>query len=188
MKSHKPLLLLILLVFYSCGNYYQPVGHPPASKAFLITPGISVGNIKLEENMDSVLQILGKPDSVEQKGGKSIVIWFTNHDTASGSISIYEIPQKSKTNGRTINLVKKIAIADTAYRTQDGIGSGDSLINIARIFIVRPYDTFRNHHLLYTTYGTMHGITFVINPKGICQSVIVHSAKDSETNAYKPFY
>lgn len=188
MKFRLLFLSVLLLLLASCiGGNNRPFGHPPASKEFLITPGVSVGAVKIGERLDSVIQKKGKPDwSNAAMGGKVIETWYSNEDTTSANISVYAVDTTMDRTGQ--QWVKKIKVTDAAFRTQEGIGTGDSIINIARIFIVRPIDSFRHDKLLYTTFGTQRGMTFVINPKGICQSIIIYTPSEGDSSAYLPFY
>lgn len=188
MRFCLPLLSLVLLSFASCiGGNHGPIGHPPASRDFLIKPGVSVGKIIIGENLDSVRQQMGQPDASDAAmGGRVIETWFSKHDSLSTNISLYAVDTSMNRTGQ--QWVKKIKVTDAAYRTQEGIGAGDSLINIARIFIVRPIDTFSYKNLLYTTFGTQRGMTFVIDPKGVCQSIIIYPRSDGDSSAYRPFY
>lgn len=187
MKVVSPALLCFLVVMSSClGGSNRPAGRLPTSDDYLIVPGSSVGKIALEENTDSVNLLMGKPDFSDAAMGKVVETWYHNQDSASGSLSVYAARKMGV--GDEISRIKKIKITASDYRTREGIGAGDSLINIARIFIVRPIDTFRSQKLLYTTYGTKRGMTFIINPKGVCNAIIIHSPSDSESTAYLPFY
>lgn len=188
MKFRFILLSVLVVSFASClGGNHQPVGRPPASKAYLISPGASVGNIAIGENLDSVAKQMGKADlSDAAMGGKVIDTWYLNHDTSAVSLSVYAVDTSVDRTGR--QWVRKIRVSNPAYRTQEGVGAGDSLINIARMFVVRPIDTFRYEKILYTTFGTQRGMTFVINPKGVCQSIIVYPPAEGDSSAYVPFY
>lgn len=188
MKTITSSLLFFLLILSSCsGGNNQPAGRLPSSDDYLIVPGNSIGKITLEENMDSVNLLMGMPDFSDAAMGKVVATWYPNQDSSAGSLSVYATRQMG-TDDET-SRIKKIKVTTPEYRTKEGIGTGDSLINIARVFIVRPIDTFRSQKLLYTTYGTRQGMTLVINPQGICQAIIVHDLSDeSENDAYLPFY
>lgn len=188
MKKNFLLFSALLFALVSCINgNRRPFGRPPASKAFLIVPGKSVGALSLNENRDSILKHFGLPDAAILKNGDILATRYTKHDSLLGGINIF---YKTHTNakGQAISLVKSINVTDSNYRIQEGLGVGDSLINIARIYIVQPYDTFRQQRRLYTTYGTQRGMVFVINPKGVCQSIIIHSQSETDSGVYKPFY
>lgn len=186
MKSIYIFLSVALLSIASCQNHYGPVGQPPASKDFLITPGVSAGKININENMDSVLALMGKPDMSDAAMGKVVATWYRNHDSAVGQVAVYASRQMGV--GDEISRVKKIRITDTSYRTQEGIGTGELLIDIARIFVVRPVDTFRHDNQKFTIFDTQKGMSFIVSPKGICNTIILQDPKDSVNTAYLPFY
>ncbi|HET8573538.1 MAG TPA: hypothetical protein VFL76_06670 [Edaphocola sp.] len=186
MKFLYTVLAVAVLSLAACQNHYGPVGPPPASKDLLINPGVSAGKISIDDNMDSVLALLGKPDRSDAAMGKVVANWYHNHDSAAGQIAVYASRQMGV--GDEISRVKKIKITDTAYRTQEGIGTGELLIDIARIFVVRPVDTFRRNNQKFTIFDTQKGMSFIINPKGICDAIILQNPKDSVNTAYLPFY
>ena len=186
MKFLYSVLAVALLSLSSCQNQYGPVGHPPASKDFLITPGLSAGKISINENMDSVIALMGKPDMADAAMGKVVATWYRNHDSASGRIAVYAARQMGV--GDEISRVRKIRITDSAYRTQEGIGTGELFIDIARIVVLRPVDTFRHNNQKFTIFDSQKGMSFIVNPKGVCEAIILQNPKDSVNTAYLPFY
>lgn len=186
MKFLYSVLAVALLSLAACQNHYGPVGHPPASKDLLITPGISVGKININDNMDSIMSVMGKPDMADAAMGKVVATWYHNHDSVSGGIAVYASRQMGV--GDEISRVKKIRITDSAYRTQEGIGTGELFIDIARIYVLRPVDTFRHNKEKFTIFDTQKGMTFIVNPKGICDAIVIQNPKDSVNTAYLPFY
>jgi hypothetical protein len=56
-------------------------GDKPVPLAQLIVPGISVGQTAINEGSEVVHKKLGKPDAGDAAMGKSVSIWYANHDT-----------------------------------------------------------------------------------------------------------
>ena len=56
---------------------------------WLLIPGVSAGQTRLNENADSVYQRLGKPDGGDAAMMKAIAVWYAHHDTTDNSIAIY---------------------------------------------------------------------------------------------------
>lgn len=180
-------LLAGVLTLASCQSNHTPAGYPPSSKEYLINPGEGVGAITIGENKTTVQTTLQEPRSERETNKRSsIASWYQPEDSTKILMSILFSSEDS--TGNITKKVKRILVTDTLFRTKEGVGTGELLIDIARVFIVRPIDTFRHNLLKYTTYGTRQGMTFVINPKGLCDAVIIHSTKESDTLVYQPFY
>src|SRR5687768_870964 len=81
----------------------------------LLVPGKSAGKFYLQQNMDSIFTLLGKPDDGDAAMGKAWGIWH-----GKDTIAIYSTYADSTMSSKT---VRQIVVSGEGYRTESGIGS-----------------------------------------------------------------
>ncbi len=93
---------------------------------FLIVAGKSVGEISLGENMEQVVEKLGKPDAGDAAMGKAWGIWYGSDSTAKrrNEIAIYS---SYRDTSMRVKDVKQIRITSNDFKTQDGLATGATL-------------------------------------------------------------
>jgi len=93
---------------------------------FLIVAGKSIGEISLGENMEQVIEKLGRPDAGDAAMGKAWGIWYGSDSTAKqkNEIAIYS---SYRDTSMRIKDVKQIRITSNEFKTQDGLTTGASL-------------------------------------------------------------
>lgn len=145
----------------------------------MIVPGKAIGSIGIGQDLDSFRSL----EEVETPIEGGYRTWLVKGEAVKGKLNVSFNTQKGEER-----LVKRIETKDTAFRTIEGVGVGEQLMDIARAFVVRPIDTFTRNRIHYTTFGTQRGVVFVINDKGYCESLIVSPVQEGEKEVYKPFY
>ncbi|UEG53517.1 hypothetical protein LLH06_00815 [Mucilaginibacter daejeonensis] len=98
----------------------------------LIVPGKSIGQTRLDEDMDQVIARLGKPDGGDAAMGKSTSVWYTGHDTAKASTTIFASRQMGTADERA--RVKQIRVTSPWFKTADGIMTGADKAAIEKIY------------------------------------------------------
>jgi hypothetical protein len=93
-RPNQPIRLLtiqILPVREQITGYYgsKCPGDKPVPQAQLIVPGISIGQTTINESGESVHKRLGTPDGGDAAMGKSVSIWYANHDTTGYVTQMY---------------------------------------------------------------------------------------------------
>ena len=147
-----------------------------------ISPGISIGCIKLNETTDEVLKTLGQPDSSDAAMGKSLMQWFSKPtgkgiDTAVNSISVFISSNiGAKDEHRKITHIR---ITSPYYKTPEHVGFGSTLT-----FIKMQYPTLKKPAVTFSDKSTgktvqiydevKEGIAFEINEETKCIGITVH--------------
>lgn len=159
----------------------QSVQDTANKKAFppeqLIIPGKGVGHIRLNEDADSVILSLGKPNKVDAAMGASMMTWFAGHDTIVHALTVYA---HHNMGGKDENVahVKQIRITSPAFQTKEWLHAGSLLQEISQHYQLKP------HSIPGMSTGKMYddqpgGIAFEIGAGDRCTAVIVHAPKDS---------
>lgn len=154
--------------------------------AWLIVAGKSIGRVSLDENMDSVLVLLGKPDAGNAAMGKSLSTWYANHDPSGHQTTIFAARQMGM--GNEESRVKQIRVTSPFFKTREGVGVTSSAVQIGQFYHMRPVDSFTERGMLYIIYDTDKGIGFEIDQHKNCSAVIVHSASEKAGAVYLPFH
>lgn len=145
----------------------------------LIEPGKRIGGTALNENVDSVIHRLGKPDRSDAAMGASMSTWFAYHDTTSYETDIYARRNMGGTDGNA-SRIKIIRITSPQFKTEDRLGVGNTLQQINdhfktkfAIMYASPKDTIS----IYDDRGK--GIAFEMNKQLKCTGVMIHQLNDS---------
>lgn len=96
------------------------------NKAELISPGKSIGNLFLGQDMTAVTSVLGEPDAGDAAMGKAWGIWYDkdSSDKEQTEISIYSAYKDSTMMSKD---VKQIRTTADKFKTAEGIGVGNTL-------------------------------------------------------------
>ncbi|QQL49555.1 hypothetical protein [Mucilaginibacter ginkgonis] len=157
------------------------------SPAYLIIPGKSIGNTRLNENLDSVMDKLGRPDKSDAAMGSSFHTWFAKHDTADYQTDIFAHHNYDGKHD-DISYVKVIRVTSPAFKTAENLHTGLAIQDIARHFKLNHVATYtRGADSLKVYYDRQAGISFEIDNTGKCTGITVHQAGDS-TMTYLSLY
>lgn len=148
--------------------------------AKLIIPGKRVGDIYINENTDSVVDKLGKPDSSSNAMGTCFMAWFDKSGKTIHKTSIYAHSNGDGTN-KNVNYVKEIRETSPTFKTADYGGAGSALKDVMKIYKLKKRPAPGNKKFwLYDNYQT--GIGFEVDSTGKCLAVYVHAPGDSSAD------
>lgn len=149
-----------------------------AQSDWLITPGKSIGHIALNDDVQNVIKQLGKPDSSDAAMGSSLMVWFTNHNTAGNRTAVFARHHMGGKDEQ-ISYVQKILVTSPQFKTADGVGVGSSKQEIQKTYTLKPTSTDSNKSGKVQVYTDLaKGISFEIDGRGKCVGVVVHKAND----------
>jgi hypothetical protein len=151
---------------------------------WLLIPGVSAGQTRINENADSVYQRLGKPDGGDAAMMKAIAVWYANHDTTNNSIAIYT---SKGTDTPVVEKIKQIRVTSPAFRSVEGIHTTSSLQDIKNHFPVQHTETYKDAGASYAVYDSKQGIAFEINPDSVCVAIVIHKAGVINEGTYLKF-
>jgi hypothetical protein len=158
----------------------------PVPLSQLIVPGISVGQTAINEASESVHKKLGRPDGGDAAMGKSISIWYANHDTASYQTQMYF--SRDMGNDET-SRVKMIRITSPWFKVSNSLFTGRPVKIAQDQFRLKKIATFTDKGNTYTIYDDQQGgISFEADEKGTCTGITVHQPGREATGTYLPFY
>lgn len=143
----------------------------------LIVPGKRIGDIYINENADSVLTKLGKPDSSDAAMGASIMVWFDKSGKTVHQTSIYTHRKMGATDEK-VKYVKEIRETSPSFKTADYGGAGSAVKDVMKLYKLEKHPAPGNRKLwLYDNYQT--GIGFEVDSTGKCLAVYIHAPGDS---------
>ncbi|AMR30759.1 hypothetical protein A0256_04635 [Mucilaginibacter sp. PAMC 26640] len=140
----------------------------------LISPGLSIGQIKLDGNLADAIKLLGKPDGGDAAMGSALATWYANHDTTGYRTSIFA----SRTMGgadENIQHIKKILVTSPWFKTADFISTGNNRQDIAKFYTLKEGNSYTAGGQKIKTYSDIpKGISFEIDAQGKCVGILVH--------------
>ena len=153
----------------------------------LIKPGEGIGKITLEEGLDSVMQVLGRPDAGDAAMGSQLTTWYANHDSTGYRTSIFS---RHNMGGKDENVshVKKILVTSPWFKTAEYMSTGNTMKDISKYYTLKKGSSYTANGQSINTYTDMErGISFEIDENGKCVSILVHkpnSAADTYLNMH----
>ena len=151
---------------------------------WLLIPGVSAGQTRLNENADSIYQRLGKPDGGDAAMMKAIAVWYSHHDTTNNSIAIFT---SKNTDTPIVARVEQIRVTSPAFKTASAIHTTSSLQDIKNHFDVTKTEQYQYAGVKYAIYDSKKGIAFEINTDSVCVAIIIHEAGTTNLGTYLKF-
>ena len=153
----------------------------------LISPGQSIGQIKLEGNLSDAIKLLGKPDSSDAAMGSELATWYAKHDTAGYHTSIFA--QRNMGGGdEDIAHIKKILVTSPWFKTADYISTGNTVEDIRKYYTLKEENSHTYKGQKITIYTDIaKGISFKVDDQGKCVGILVYqpnSAVDTYLDVY----
>lgn len=140
----------------------------------LISPGGSIGQIKLNSSLADAIKLLGKPDGGDAAMGSSLATWYANHDNTGYRTSIYAHRNMGGQDENT-PYIKKILVTSPWFKTADYISTGNDIKDIGKYYTLKEGNSYNLKGEQIKTYAdTAKGIAFEIDGKGKCVSVSVY--------------
>ncbi|WP_158991290.1 hypothetical protein [Mucilaginibacter sp. L196] len=145
--------------------------------ARMIVPGKRIGNIYINENVDSVVAKLGKPDWRDAAMGASFMAWFDKKGKNVHQTSIYADRNMGAANKKA-NYVKEIRETSPSFKTADYGGAGSEIKDVIKLYKLKKHRAPGNKKFwLYDNYQA--GIGFEVDSTGKCLAVYIHAPNDS---------
>lgn len=155
--------MLVLLVLALALVPAALTGAAP-SKQFLIVPGRSAGPIDIGMPLDAVELIFGRPSTADLTGSTHWYQWQVPVNQAA-SFAVETVQ----------NTVVLISLAhDPRYRTSEGLGDGDTLDDVRRMF-GQPSSVMRLSGYAIAQYRTK-GIAFVTDGSDRVTGIVIAPA------------
>jgi hypothetical protein len=159
-----------------------PVATP--HQDWLLVPGIAVGKMRVNENAAQAFKVLGVADGGDAAMGKSVAIWYNNHDSTANSVAIYTVRD---TGDAPISLIKQIRVTSPIFKTENGVHPGSTLAEIKEAFDVSQTETYKDEGQMYTVYSSNKGIAFEMNSSEKCVAVVVFQSGKPLPGTYLKF-
>ncbi|MEO7213191.1 hypothetical protein [Mucilaginibacter sp.] len=153
----------------------------------LISPGESIGHIKLEGSADSVVQLLGRPDTGDAAMGSQLATWYADHDSTGYQTSIFS---RRHMGGKDepVSRIKKILVTSPWFKTAEYISTGNNMKDIGKYYTLKEGNSYKAKGQTIKTYSDIaKGISFEIEEDGKCVGILVHksnSAADTYLNMH----
>jgi hypothetical protein len=145
----------------------------------LISPGKGIGQILLNEDVENVSQLLGRPDSADAAMGSSLMVWYAKHNSSGYKTSVFS-HRNMGGKDEIISRIQKILITSPEFKTADGIGVGATSDEIKKSYGLKPTGDYKNKDGKVQVYTDMDkGISFEIDASNKCVGVVVHKAHDT---------
>jgi hypothetical protein len=156
----------------------------PATK--LIIPGKFIGQTQINENGAKVFKFLGRPDAGDAAMGKSLSVWYANHDTTGYQTMVFTTRQMGADNGDS--KVKQIRITSPWFSTAEGVHVGSTLQQVKQHYTLKKTALVTQKAKKYTIYKADNGIAFEVNKQDVCCAIIVFDPAFQPGQTYLPFY
>ena len=148
--------------------------------AKMIVPGKRIGDIYINENADSVVAKLGKPDSSNAAMGASFMVWLNKTGKNIHQTSIYAHHNMGAADEK-INYIKEVRETSPSFKTADYGGAGSEIKDVLKLYKLKKHPAPGNKKLwLYDNYQA--GIGFEVDSTGKCLAVYIHAPNDSSAN------
>ena len=145
--------------------------------AKLIVPGKRIGDICINEDADSVVAKLGRPDSSDAAMGASTMVWLDKTGKNTHQTSVYAHRNMGAANEK-INYIKEIRETSPSFKTADYGGAGSEIKDVLKLYKLKKHPASGNKKLwLYDNY--QEGIGFEVDSTGKCLAVYIHAPNDS---------
>lgn len=171
------LILVCFVVACSQPTKKKPVAqcYTPGTKHIpidmMITPGGGIGKITIGENADSVVKVLGKPDSSDAAMGSQLMTWYDKHNAKTYQINVFSHHNMGATD-ENIARVKAIRITSPAFSTSEMIHVGTPFGELQKYFSLRKI-TSANKKEISVYNDQKNGIAFEVAKNNICTGIIV---------------
>lgn len=161
-------------------------GDKPVPLAQLIVPGISIGQTTINERAENVHKKLGTPDGGDAAMGKSISIWYANHDTTGHVTQMYF----SRGQGNDeVKRVKQIRVTSPFFKLNSKIYSGTTFTRVKSAYELKKVATFTEKGNERTLYDdSKAGIAFDVDEQNQITGITVHEPGRDASTTYLPFF
>lgn len=161
-------------------------GDKPVPLAQLIVPGISVGQTAINQSGEDVHKKLGTPDGGDAAMGKSVSIWYANHDTTGYVTQMYF----SRGQGNDeVKRVKQIRVTSPFFKISSKVYVGTRFKNVWSAYKLTKVAMFTDKGKALSLYDDVKGgIAFDVDEKDIITGITVHEPGREAASTYLPFF
>jgi hypothetical protein len=154
--------------------------------AQLVVPGISIGQATINESSENIHKRLGTPDEGDAAMGKSVSIWYANHDTTGYVTQMYF----SRGQGDDeVKRVKQVRVTSPAFKITNKAHVGVSFKNVSSLYALKKVATFTDKGSNRTLYDDVKtGIAFDVDEKDMITGITVHEPGRAATGTYLAFF
>lgn len=149
------------------------VAAPAMDSAYLVLPGVAIGNTKINENMEDVIRLLGKPDDGDAAMQKAVAIYYKGDNALS-------ILSARDTGENPVARVKQIRVTSPAFKTPDDLHVG----TILQTGALKKVTTYKAKNNVFTVWDRGDGVAFEADSAGKCVAVLVYSPEEPYKGAY----
>ncbi|GAA3981608.1 hypothetical protein [Mucilaginibacter dorajii] len=146
----------------------------------LIMPGKGIGHIMVNDDAETAVKLLGRPDSSDAAMGSALMVWFAKHNIAGYRTSIFA-HRNMGGKDEAVSRIQKILITSPWFKTADGVGVGSSLAAIKKGYTVKltsGYNAKTGKVEVYTDLDK--GISFEVDKTSDkCVAVVIHKVHDT---------
>jgi hypothetical protein len=161
-------------------------GDKPVPLSQLIVPGISLGQTTINESGENIYKRLGTPDSGDAAVGKSISIWYANHDTTGYVTQMYF--SRDMGNDET-SRVKQVRVTSPAFKINSKLHVGVPLKSVWSLYNLKKVATFTGKGGKRSLYDDVKtGIAFDVDDKDMITGIAVHEPGREAASTYLPFF
>ncbi|TDQ09456.1 hypothetical protein [Pedobacter metabolipauper] len=152
-------------------------------KDFVLEPGDAAGKIKINEDSEEVLKVLGRPDSSDAAMQKMVAFWYDDSEGIKHSTSIYAVRD---TGDMPKARVKQIRITSPKFKASNGIGVASTLDEIKKVYNVHKIQSFKTENNELDVWDSHEGIAFEIDNGKACTAIIIHQKGEELSGTYLP--
>lgn len=139
-----------------------------------IVPGQLIGNVKINQPMESVIKFLGPPDDGDSSMGKTIAFWYTGHKKINNTLAVYAVTDPNIINGKP--MVKVISVTSPSFVTEKKIHTGLSYKSISKVYALKKMNA--------NIYSSAQGISFEFDRRKKCTTIFVHDKNFNVNTIY----
>ncbi|PPK88669.1 hypothetical protein CLV84_1639 [Neolewinella xylanilytica] len=160
-----------------------PVAVDPTT---LIVPGRQLGRVPVHARPETLDSLLGAPYRSDSGAGTTVAYYrspFPGDTTTLTAILTFEPDDNMRKELQTLRT------ASPMYRDSFGLGVGSARADILRRYALRnPVGRFPDGRDSVVVYPTGTGLTFELDPAGVCRGLSVHATDHRPTGNYRPDY
>jgi len=149
----------------------------------IVVPGKRMGALRIDQNADSVVKRLGKPDYSDAAMGKALLKW---NNFKGGHLVVF-IAQKMGVED--YHRFKMIRSGSPVFKTEDELGVGSSLKSLRARFNLKNRGIFHSNNEKQTLWvDDGEHIGFEIDADQTCRATIVFAKGYPPENLYIALY
>lgn len=154
--------------------------------AQLIVPGTSLGQTAINETSENVHKKLGKPDGGDAAMGKSVSIWYADHNKKGYATHIYFVTDMGNDpNPRA----KVIRVSSPTFKVKNKLYTGVLLKTAEALYKLKKIGSYKVDGSDRNIYDDEKaGIAFDTDRSGTITGIAVHEGGKSAITAYMAFF